>query len=105
MDAETAARALDALEGDRIGRMFALMLLTGLRPGEETGLCWDGVDLDGGHLFVWRVVRMIEGHAVLVDDTKTAKSTRGLDLPDRALDMLRRQRKEQLAERAAPHVR
>jgi integrase len=44
---------------------------------------------------------MIDGRAVLVDETKTTTSVRGLDLPDRVVDVLSRQRKEQRAERVA----
>jgi hypothetical protein len=45
--------------------------------------------------------RVGDGRAVLVDETKTAGSARALDLPDRAEDIVSRQRKEQLAERVA----
>ena len=43
-----------ALEHERLGNLFRLMLVTGLRPGEALGLCWDAVDLDAGLLHVRR---------------------------------------------------
>src|SRR5947209_5661081 len=39
-DADALWRALD---GERLGPLFRVMLATGLRPGEALGLCWDAV--------------------------------------------------------------
>jgi integrase len=81
------------LEGERLGNLWKLMLTTGLRPGEALGLCWDAVDLDAGVLVVRRAVRREHGRAVLVDELKTASSSRTIALPAPAIDVLRAQRK------------
>jgi integrase len=62
-------------------------LLTGLRPGEVAGLCWDAVDLDAGVLEVRRELQMVgeDGHRrfEVVDDLKNPQSHRFVELtPD-----------------------
>jgi len=90
---ESEAEALwDAVDGERLGPCWQLMLLTGLRPGEALGLCWDAVDIDGALLHVWRAVRVERGKARLVDTLKTAPSYRTISLPEPAVQLLRRQR-------------
>jgi len=90
---EAEAEALwDALDGERLGACWRLMLLTGLRPGEALGLCWDAVDLDSALLHVWRAVRLERGKARLVETLKTAPSYRTITLPEPALELLGDQR-------------
>jgi integrase len=88
-----AERLWDALDGERLGNYFRLLLTLGLRPGEGLGLCWDAVDLDGGMLHVWRAVRRDRGRAELVDYVKTAKAYRTIGLPEPAVEVLRAQRR------------
>lgn len=83
-----------ALDGKRAGNLFRLMLLTGLRPGEALGLCWDAVDLDAGLLHVHRAIRRVRGRSVLGDGVKTDSSYRTIALPAPAVDVLRAQRVE-----------
>ena len=87
-DADALWRALD---GERLGPLFRVMLMTGLRPGEALGLCWDAVDLDRAELTVRRAVRIERGAARLVDDLKTSTSYRTIAVPEPALAELRRQ--------------
>jgi integrase len=82
-----------ALEGQRLGNLFRLMLVTGLRPGEALGLAWDAVDLDAGLLHVRRAVRLERGRAVLVNEVKTSGSWRTIGLPAPAVAVLRAQRR------------
>lgn len=82
-----------AVEHERLGNLFRLMLVTGLRPGEALGLSWDAVDLDAGLLHVRRAVRREHGRAVLVDEVKTSGSWRTIGLPEPAVDVLRAQRR------------
>lgn len=70
-----------------------LQLLTGLRPGEAAGVCWDAVDLDEGHLTVSRSTPDdINGVAHLADRVKNRSSRRTIGLPAQAVDLLRAQR-------------
>jgi integrase len=93
LERDEAATLWDAVEGERLGPLFRTMLLTGLRPGEALGLCWDAVDLDRGELTVRRTVRLDRGAARLVDELKTHSSYRTIALPAPAVDELRRQRR------------
>jgi integrase len=88
-EAEALWRALD---GERLGALFRVMLTTGLRPGEALGLCWDAVDLERGEITVRRAVRLERGTAQLVEELKTSSSYRTIALPPPAIAELRRQR-------------
>lgn len=81
-----------AMDDERMGPLFQVMLATGLRPGEALGLCWDAVDLDAGVAVVRRAIRLERGAARLVDELKTASSYRTIALAAPAIDALRRQR-------------
>jgi integrase len=93
LEADEATALWDALEGERLGPLFRVMLLTGLRPGEALGLCWDAVDLKRGELTVRRSVRLNHGAAQLVDELKTSASYRTIALPAPAVEELRAQRR------------
>jgi integrase len=98
---DEAAALWKATEGERLGPLFRLMLLTGLRPGEATGLCWDAVDVDGSTVTVRRAVRIEHARPVLTDVLKTTASYRTIGLGERAVEVLRAQRAAQRVERVA----
>jgi len=79
---------LAAAEGERLHSYVVVSLLGGLRTEEVRALRWDHVDLEAGTVAVWRSVRAS-------GDTKTPKSGRSLQLPQVAVEALRRQREQQ----------
>jgi integrase len=88
---DQAYTLIAAADGSPIGAYVILCLLTGIRAEEARALTWEHVDLDGDpttvppvppHVAVWRSVR---AHG----DTKTEKSKRTLQLPERAVTALR----------------
>jgi integrase len=91
-----AEAGLDKAEdaGGRLEALFVLAFTLGLRPGEVRTLTWDHVDLDSGIVHVWRSARR-DG------DTKTPKSRRSLQLPQRTTAALRTHRTRQAKERLA----
>ena len=101
LTAAEAKRGLVSIEGDRLEAMFVVMLAIGLRPGEAAGLTWDGVDIDAGRIAVRHGVRVEDNRAVLVDELKTARSRRTIDLPLFAAESPRLHRAAQLKERSA----
>jgi integrase len=68
---------------DMIHTALLTGLLTGLRPGEVLGLCWDAVDLKEGTAAVIRQIQRSEGNRVrtLVPALKTEQSVRVVQLP------------------------
>lgn len=65
--------------------LWCLLLLGGLRPQEALALQWE--DLQGSTLMVRRALSL-EGGKPVVRPTKTTKSTRPLQLPERAVAAL-----------------
>jgi integrase len=100
---EQAAALLAAARSSVLGAYVVLCLLAGVRTEEARALTWDHVNLAGDparepplppNVAVWRSVRA-DG------DTKTAKSRRTLQLPDRAVIALREHRIRQAEQRLA----
>jgi len=85
---DSAARFLDAAEDGPEWVGLALMLYTGLRIGEATGLRWEDVDLDGHRAVVRRQVSP-KGK---VSEPKTAAGARLVDLPGVLVGVLRKAR-------------
>lgn len=94
---DQADALLTAAEGRSLHAYIVVSLLTGARTEELRALTWSHVDLDATPpvIMVWRSVRA-------GGDTKTRKSRRTLELPQRCADALRqhRDRQDQLRERA-----
>ncbi|MBI4491372.1 MAG: site-specific integrase [Chloroflexi bacterium] len=106
LDATQATRFLEAVRGDRLEALYAVVLAVGLRQGEALGLRWQDdegkrlVDLEAGTLTVRHALQRIDGKLQLVEP-KTEKSRRTLALPAFAIDALRAHRVRQLEERLA----
>ena len=94
---DQADALLAAAEGRSLHAYIIVSLLTGARTEELRALTWSHVDLDATPpiIMVWRSVRV-------GGDTKTRKSRRTLELPQRCADAprLRRDRQDQLRKRA-----
>jgi integrase len=85
-----AQALLAAAENTPMNAYIVVSLLTGARTEELRALTWDHLDLDADPptIMVWRSVR--QG-----GDTKTPRSRRTLELPDRCAGALRAHRREQ----------
>jgi integrase len=94
---DQADALLAAAEGRPLYAYIVVSLLTGARTEELRALTWSHVDLDATPpvIMVWRSVRA-------GGDTKTRKSRRTLELPQRCADALRlhRDRQDQLRKQA-----
>jgi integrase len=96
LDREQAQVILEAAKGDRFECLYVLSLMCGLRMGESLGLRWSDVDLEEGSLRIHRQLERIrEGGGLVFSEPKNA-SRRTIDLPQRALEVLKRHRKRQL---------
>lgn len=84
---------------DRLGPLFHVAIVSGLRQGELFGLRWEDVDPSAGTLFVRHALQRIDGAPTLVEP-KTALSLRTVTLPASAVAALRVQKDRQTFERA-----
>ena len=92
-------RLFAATEGDRFHALWVLLVTTGLRLGEATGLKWEDVDFGNGRLFVRRALQRQRGQGLVLVEPKTARSRRTVYFPPGTADALRAQRRLQAEER------
>jgi integrase len=98
--APTQAQAfLHEAETDRWFALWAVLLTTGLRPGEACGLKWS--DLEGNRLAIRRALVWRYRGAWSLEEPKTAKAKRIVILPDVAMRALRDHRRRQAEQRLA----
>jgi integrase len=103
LTAAEAGRLLQAATGDRLQPLIVLMLGSGLRRGEALALHWRDVDLAAGYVRVRYSLGRVNRRLVF-DDPKTDKSRRFVSLPQPVVEVLRRHRATQAAERLAAPV-
>lgn len=100
LTADEARRFLSAMRDDRLGALYALGLVCGLRMGEATGLTWDALDVATGELSVTRALQWQTGGFVL-KSPKNRASERQLVMPHAVRDLLRAHRNRQRREQEA----
>jgi len=89
---------LDAASADRLGAIYHLMAMTGLRRGEAVGLRWADVDLERGIVAVRQTITDVGGRLV-VGRPKTSGSERRVDLDGDTIGTLLEHRLRQDLER------
>jgi integrase len=99
LSVEEAHLLLAASEADRLDALWKVMLMLGLRPGEATGLHWDGIDFENNVLHVRRGLRKVDGAFEVTDQLKTRSSRRSLDMPPPLVAALRCHKESQDSER------
>jgi integrase len=97
--AELLAAFLQATENDRLGALWHLLALTGLRRGEALALAWEDVDLEKGSLAVRRAL-IPNGKEVVVCEPKTAHGRRLIALDPETVGVLKGQAARQSVEQA-----
>jgi integrase len=97
LDGDQVAALLAAAAGDRIEALYVVAIGGGLRLGELFGLQWADIDFAAGAISVVHTLMEVNGKLTL-EDTKTTKSRRRVDLPQVAIDALLAHRKRMLAE-------
>lgn len=85
-------RLLEAAEEKKWGALFAVLVLTGIRPGEALGLQWS--DLDGRTLRIRRALVRVTGQSAELCATKTGRG-RAIPLSNRVLPFLEEHRSKQ----------
>ena len=90
LDADEAARVLQAAKGDPLEALAVLVLAVGVRQGEALELRWSDLDLDAG--------------TATIHGTKSTASDRTVALPGFVVDALRRHRTRQREDRLAAKI-
>ncbi len=100
-EAAELGRFLDHAATDRLGALYEVIALTGLRRGEACGLRWQDVDLQRQRLVISQQLVQL-GHQVLIGPIKTAAGQdRVVDLDEITIGALLAARLRQDTERAA----
>jgi integrase len=94
-----AAAFLEAARGDRWEPLWALLLVTGLRPGEALGLKWTDIDWDQQRIRIQRTLIRDDNHEWRFGEPKTDRSRRSVAVPRTAMRGLRVHRTGQAQER------
>jgi len=85
---------LRATRSDRLGSLWHVLAMTGLRRGEALGLQWPDIDLEHGRLALQRQ-RVLKGYQVEERQTKSDKP-RPISIDAGTVAVLRRQSQKQL---------
>ncbi|MBY5163132.1 tyrosine-type recombinase/integrase [Nitriliruptoria bacterium AS10] len=86
-------------ETDRLAALWHLTIVTGMRRSEVVALSWKHVDLEERMVSVVRVAVELSGTVYEHELPKSDTSFRAIELSDTDVDILRRHRKQQGAER------
>lgn len=97
---ENARVLLDVAAGERLEALYTVAISIGMRQSELLGLRWKDIDLDEGLLRVRMQLKREEGEWVW-KEPKTRRSRRQIALAAPVVEVLRRHRERQEAERAA----
>jgi integrase len=98
---EEVARLITAAEGKRLGAAVVMLFLQGWRISEVLGLAWGDVDLAAGTATVRRAAVYVDGHGTVLGPCKTEGAEGVHRLAPTVVELLRRRRVEQTAERLA----
>jgi integrase len=97
-DADELGAFLKAVAELRLGAIWRLAAMTGMRRGEVLGLRWSDVDLDAGRISI-RHALVAVGYEI-VESTPKSHNARVVDLDAETVAVLRRHRRLQATERS-----
>lgn len=96
---EEARQLLEATAADRLGPLWRLALVTGLRQAELLGLAWDDVDLKAGRITVRAQLARRDGKWIRVEGTKTGRRLHSVSIDPATVASLRAHQVRQADER------
>jgi integrase len=92
---EDVQALLRSTEGHHLQPLWLLLVTTGLRLGEATGLTWANVNLEAGTLAVRQALQRQRGKGFQFVEPKTGRSRRTVHLAPRVVTTLRQHRTRQ----------
>ena len=101
LEAAQLRRLLAVAAEYRVGALVTVAATTGLRRGELLGLSWDDIDWTAGTLTVRRTMARAWAGGYELSAPKTGRSRRAVNLAAVTVNALRREQREQAAERDA----
>jgi integrase len=97
LDAEQANKFLEACKGGPWEIVLTFALLTGARPGEYLALSWSDLDFERGTARIEKALVRPKGGGWKLEDPKTQRSKRTINLTAELLELLKKHRKTQKA--------
>ncbi len=97
--AENVRTFLESTTADRLGPLWYLMLVTGMRRGEALGLRWSDLDTELLTITVRRARVVVDGWRVTETEPKTQKGRRVIPLDAATVAILVAHHRRQIAER------
>ena len=92
---------LTSTANDALHPLWVLLVTTGLRIGEATGLAWQSLDLDAGTLTVRQALQRQQGKGLVLVEPKTGRSRRTVYLAPGTVEVLRHHQDRQKLKLAA----
>lgn len=92
---EQVQTLLRVTEGHHLQPLWLVLVTSGLRLGEATGLTWGSIDLDRGTLAVRQALQRQRGKGLQFVEPKTSRSRRTVYLASGAVSALRQHRMRQ----------
>ena len=99
LDADQVGRLFDTTREDRYHALWVLLITTGVRLGEATGLKWEDLDTGTGRLTIRRALQRQKGVGLVFVEPKSDRSRRTVHLAPSAVEVLSDHRLRQLKER------
>lgn len=103
LEPEEVSRLIQAANGDRLGDIVTLAVMTGLRKAELFALRWEDVNLQERVLTVRRSLEEVAG-VLRVKEPKSAAGRRAVVLEDLGAGALESRRRKAIAEGMSPEV-
>ena len=96
LNADQLTVLLDATKGTEFGTLIFLASYTGMRRSEIVGLRWDDIDFDNDVISIQRVVIRVSGQGYQIEQPKSDKSRRRIEISEKVVETLRAHYVQQL---------
>ena len=92
---DALSRLISSLEKSSFYLYYYTLLLTGLRRSELLALKWEDVDLELASVYISHSLHRLSDGTIIIEEPKTARSRRPVDLPLSLVSLLRQHKGDQ----------